>query len=141
MSSELLYTDSSFSWLANEINIAQIQRDTVRPAQDRAGRQIRNGAERQAVRPAQNNAKRLEEVRFPAEVSMDQAILNAKHLRALQLGEYLGSFAKAISDSISRMGRGLIDSRKGSKAQGQVDFDARTRHESQRKLSEAFLEA
>lgn len=141
MSSELLYTDSSFSWLANEIHIAQVQRDAVRPAQDKAKRQVRNGAERQAVPPAQEKSRRFEEVRIPAGFSVDQALLNARHLRALQLGEYLGSFAKAISDSISRMGRGLIGSRKGSRAEGQVNFDAGTRHESQRKLSEAFLEA
>ena len=137
MNSELLYTDSSFGWLANEINIAQVRRDAEVPAQDRAELPALDRTEV----PAQVKVLPFEEVRLPADFSVDRAILKAKHLRALQLGEFLGSFARSLSDSISRIGQGLTNLRNPFGVARLANFDTGTRHESQRKLREAFLEA
>ena len=83
MSTELLYNASSFDWLAKEIRRGQARRK-------KGGEDHRNG----------QVPERLEVLRLPVDFASEAAMLKAKHLRALTLGEYLGSAARALVQAI-----------------------------------------
>jgi hypothetical protein len=86
MSTEFLYNSSSFDWLAKEIRRGQARRKN-------GGKTDRNG----------QNPKRLEVLRLPVNFSHEAAFLKAKHLRALKFGEWLGSAARRVVQTIANL--------------------------------------
>lgn len=86
MSTELLYISSSFDWLAKEIQRGQARHKD-------GGEDHRNG----------QIPGRLGVPRLPEDFSMEAAILEGRHLRALKFGEWLGSGARAIVQAIAAL--------------------------------------
>ena len=129
MSTEFLYTDSSFGWLANEIHISQARRETPRPVREKI--EI----------PVEAKAETFKAARLPADFSHEKAYLRARHLRALKFGELMGDLARVIVDAVSGIRQSLTRSGKTEDLEQEVDFDTGTRQESQRNLQRAFLEA
>ena len=89
MRSEILISDTSFSWLAREM------------FRSREAGSIRGATPVREV-------PRLQPQRLPVDFSADVAILNARQTRSLYLGELLGSGVKAVSDAITAVAGKLL---------------------------------
>ncbi len=89
MRAEILISDTSFSWLAREV------------FRSREAGSIRGAT---PVR----EAPRLQPQRLPVDFSSDVAILKGRQLRALYLGELLGSGVKAVSEAITAVAGKLL---------------------------------
>ena len=95
MRSEILISDSSFSWLAREV------------FRSREAAPIRKAAPIREATPVRE-VPRLQPQRLPADFSADEAALKGRQLQALKMGELLGSGARAVSKAVSAVAGRLL---------------------------------